>query len=113
MTFDFQRWQRDLALMDLSLKESHEPLSQADGYALAQASDKITTAVNPTPQCSQCGSLTVRPGLCRQCFETTPEEQLQAWWNKAVPIGRFIVGYLLAWLIFFGVVAYWRGWFGL
>ena len=24
------------------------------------------------PQCSRCGSLTVRPGMCRQCFEAGP-----------------------------------------
>ena len=28
--------------------------------------------IQETPQCSRCGSLTVSPGMCRQCFEAGP-----------------------------------------
>ena len=38
------------------------------------------------------------------------DEDSQAWWDKAIPLGRVLLCYLLAWVLFLAGIAIWKGW---
>ena len=88
----------------------HDPdhdgaLSQADGHALAQYSDRIPRAparalpITEAPEewidQNHRNMVQANTAETLKRFEVTPEQQLQSWWDKAIPLGRILAAYTL------------------
>ena len=86
----------------------HDPdyesaLSQADGHALAQYSDRIPRAparalpITEAPEewidQNYCNMVQAKLADRLKRFEATPEQQLAAWWDRAIPLGRMLLAY--------------------
>src|ERR1017187_1232206 len=78
-------------------------LSQADGHAMAQYSDRIPRAparalpITEAPQewidQNHRNMVQANAEDTLKRFEATPEQQVQAWWNRAIPLGRMLLAY--------------------
>ncbi len=77
-------------------------LSQADGHALAQYSDRIPARAQHLPiteapeewiDQNHRNMVNVNTAETLQRFEVTPEQQVAAWWDRAIPLGRMLLAY--------------------